>query len=244
MTAPGRLVASIVPPGAIGAADRAAMWALFGAAYDDVHEARFFADLDGKQHVIVLRDGPALKGFCTLRADAVVVDGKPRICVFTGDTLVDPVYWGQQALHRAFFRYLMMVKLKNWRHETWWFLISKGYRTYLLLTRYIPEHYPRFDQPTPAPRQRILDAFSVARFGADYDATTGIVRFSEPAGKVKAGLVPVERRDPEVGFFLDHNPGHADGDELCCIGLVDWRVPAQMAWKVVQRPLRRLGVAR
>lgn len=240
---PGRLVAAIVPPATLGPEDRRAMWALFASVYDDVHEDRFFADLDAKQDVIVLRDGPALKGFCTLRADPVDVDGAPRICVFTGDTLVDPAYWGQQALHRAFFRYLMRVKLANPTREVWWFLISKGYRTYLLLARYIPEHWPRFDTPTPPARQRVIDAFATARFGDEYDAATGIVRFRAPAGRVKPGVVSIDRDDPEIRFFLDKNPGHADGDELCCVGLVDLRVPAQMAWKVVQRPLRRVGLA-
>lgn len=244
MSSAGRLVASIVPAASLAGPDRRAMWALFVSNYEDVHEDRFYADLDGKQEVIVLRDGADLKGFCTLRADTIVVDGTPRICVFTGDTLVDPAYWGQQALHRAFFRYLMRIKLTNLRREVWWFLISKGYRTYLLLSRYIPEHWPRYDQPTPPARQAVLDAFSVTRFGADYDAPSGVVRHSEPAGRVKPGLVPVDRTDPEVSFFLARNPGHDAGDELCCVGLVDWRVPAQMVWKVTQRPLRQLGVAR
>ena len=44
------------------------------------------------------------------------------------------------------------------RAEFYWFLISKGYKTYRFLPLFFREFYPRHDAPTPAWAKEILDA--------------------------------------------------------------------------------------
>ena len=61
------------------------------------------------------------------------------------------------------------------------------------------------------------------QFGNGYDATSGLIRFPNPCGQLKPDLadIPVGRSDdPHVRFFLKHNPGYADGDELVCLAEV------------------------
>jgi hypothetical protein len=67
--------------------------------------------------------------------------------------------------------------------------------------------------------RRILDALAMAKFGAAYDATRGVVRLpgATPLRHGVAEITPRRLRDPHVAFFVAANPGHARGDELACL---------------------------
>ena len=117
----------------------------------------------------------------------------------------------------------MALKLRAPHRPLFWFLISKGWRTYLLLANAFQRAVPRFDVDENRELQRILDAQASARFGTRYDAERGISRYSMPHGRVRTGLAPVPDalvENPHVRFFVERNPGHAEGDELACLAQV------------------------
>ena len=141
----GRLRGAVRPVASLTAADRDAMWAVFSRYYAAVDRARFDADLSAKDDVLLLRDtgDGSLQGFSTIEVYSRRVDGRPFVAVYSGDTVVEEAYWGQTALQRTFFTYLMKTKLRNPTRPVYWYLISKGYKTYLLLARNVPNHFPR-----------------------------------------------------------------------------------------------------
>lgn len=197
------------------------MWALFAAGYDGAQRADFDRDLAEKHHVIVLKNASgAVQGFSTLKA----IEQPGSWCaVFSGDTIVAPDSWGQTALQRAFIWYLMAQRLKR-GVPVYWFLITKGYRTYLLLTRYFPTHWPRHDAETPAFEAKLLDVLCREKFGPAWDPASGLLRFAGDGTRLSAELADVPKRlerDADVAFFLSKNPGWRDGDELCCLAAAD-----------------------
>ena len=102
----------------------------------------------------------------------------------------------------------------------YWFLISKGYRTYRYLSVYARRYYPHHAESTPATQQRLLDAMARHKFREAYDPATGLIRFAQSQGHLRPALAGV--RDgllerPEVRFFLARNPRYGEGDELACM---------------------------
>jgi hypothetical protein len=229
--------------GALRAPEVDAMWGLFSRHYDDVTRDTFERDLAPKQRVILLHERASgrLAGFSTLEVDRREVRGRSVLSVFSGDTIVEPRFWGTRALHRAFFRFVMGLKLRHPRTPVYWFLITKGYKTYLLLTRNFPEHWPRHDRPTPPWQQELLDALSLARFGSAYDPSRGVLSFAEPGhGRLRSSVAPIDESladDPDVRFFLARNPGAPRGDELCCLGRVGLGLAAQFGRKQLARAI-------
>ncbi len=157
-----RLVARTVPQAELDSDTRKRMWTVFDAYYDDVDQATFERDLSNKDHVILLLDAAdsTLQGFSTLRQLLLWVHGRPAVAVFSGDTIVNERYWGQTALQRAFLRYVMGCKLRHPVLPVYWYLITKGYKTYLLLARNFPEHWPRYDLETPPWQAALLDTLA------------------------------------------------------------------------------------
>ncbi len=210
-------------------AERAEMWARFSAHYEDVSEPRFLEDLDAKQDVILLWRGPRLVGFSTLLPLTVVVDGVAHDGVFSGDTVVEAGSRGSGALGVAFLRYLVGRRLRHPLRPLWWFLLSKGWRTYLLLANNFPDAHPRPGVEMPASVRRLRDAFG-ARFGEAYDPATGLVRLR--AGRVRPDLAGLPSDAPALAtYFVARNPDAGLGDELVALAPLPWSLLPRYAWK-------------
>ena len=199
-----------------------ALYALFERHYEHVSEDRFRQDLRKKGWIIVLRDAQTaeIKGFSTMQLLTATVQGTPVCAAFSGDTIIDPDYWGEQELARCW--YWLMEKLRETAapKKLYWFLISKGYRTYLYLPTFFNEFYPRFDKETPLFEQAMIDALAGLKYPNNYRPETGLIEFGESEGNLNAELaaVPAHRaKDPNVRYFLERNPGYAWGNELACL---------------------------
>lgn len=215
-----RLTARTVPVASLGRETVDDAFALFAQSYTGVDRQRFERDLREKQKVILLRDRHtgALKGFSTVLIQPLAPPATGTV-IFSGDTVIHRDYWGQKQLQAAFSRILLGEKLRAPRRPLYWFLISKGYRTYMLLANAFPRAVPRHDRPDDTGLRATLDALARSRFGDAYDPVTGIVRASGHE-HVRDGLAPVTARhlaNPHVAFFVARNPGHQDGDELACL---------------------------
>jgi hypothetical protein len=201
--------------------DCRAIYELFHRHYEHVSWPQFERDLGEKDAVIVLRDGRGIPcGFSTQKVMRISVDGCPVRAIFSGDTIIDPAHWGDQELGRAWCRYVGQVRATELDTPLYWFLISKGYRTYLYLPIFFEKYYPACAWPTPAAEQRILDALARSRFSNYYNPETGLIVFPESRGNLKPELADVPPRrlnSPHVRFFLSRNPSFAQGVELACL---------------------------
>lgn len=211
------MTAEVTAASALGPADAAAMYALLTTYFDATSELAFQADLAEKDFVILLRDSQrSIRGFSTGK----ILEGDDWRAVYSGDTIIHHEHWGEQTLALEFAAQAGRLKAQAPTIPLYWFLITKGYRTYRYLPLFFHEYYPRWDRPTPAGPRRLLDTLAEARFGAAYQSELGVVRFPLSHGHlrdawagVRAGLL----RNPDVRYFLEHNPGYTQGDELVCL---------------------------
>lgn len=216
------LAAKILHPATLSASDREAMFVLMDRHYENMVRSRFDADLAEKDWVILLLDDTdgSVCGFSTQVMISVTVEGRAVRCVFSGDTIVDPQYWGSSALALAFGKLALHWMNTYPDEDVYWCLISKGFRTYRVLSVYFRDYHPRHDATMPEHLRKVIAAVAQTRFPERFDAAAGIVRASVNSDRLRCGLgeVTVDRlRDPNVRFFVECNPGHAQGDELCCI---------------------------
>jgi hypothetical protein len=161
-----------------------------------------------------------LCGFSTQRLLPVSMSARRVIVVFSGDTVVDREHWGTTALPIAWGRLAFSVIEQYPEAELYWYLISKGYRTYRFLPLFFREFYPRHNVNTPTSVRDVIDAVAQAKFPERYDAAGGVIRATPTSDRLRPDLGEVTEarlRDPDIDFFHRLNPGHAHGDELCCL---------------------------
>jgi hypothetical protein len=219
------LMGSVVPRAQLAPTDRDRMYELLSAYFDGTERDRFEDDLAEKDAVVLLRDSitSEIQGFSTFQRMEIDIDSRDIVAFYSGDTIVAKEYWGETILSRLWSQTIFaeadLIRADRPSAEVFWFLICSGYKTYRFLPVFFRESYPCLSCSTPCEIKRILDALGNAKFGNQYDAQSGIVRFAQ-ATPLRQGVAEVtERRlnDPMVAFFNSVNPGHACGDELACI---------------------------
>ncbi|NDL68570.1 hypothetical protein [Anaerotalea alkaliphila] len=217
------LQGQLVAVGSLGEGERRDMWALMEAFYENVVPQTFAKDLEEKETCILLRDGQGrLRGFSTQKRLTLEVRGEQVHGVFSGDTIIHKDYWGSMELFAAFARHFLQVAEGHDRF--YWFLTSKGYKTYRMLPLFFREFFPRRDRPTPAYEQALMDAFGSTRYPEAYDPAAGVLRYGKARDRLRPGVADAgirQERDPDVAYFLRKNPGHVQGDDLVCLARLE-----------------------
>src|SRR3954447_19833390 len=188
-----KLSARLVAARDLTAAQRNDLFVLMDRHYANVQRALFDADLAEKQWVILITD-PATGlpcGFSTQRLLEVTVEGRRVQALFSGDTIIDRDHWGSQALTQAWGRLALMLIDADPDAELYWFLISKGYKTYRFLPIFFHAYYPRRDVPTPEWACAVIDALGRHKYPESYDPTSGLVRAHRDKDRLRPGVAEV-----------------------------------------------------
>lgn len=221
----------------ISITDQERMFAILSKYYHGVSWESFKHDLSEKSHVILLvaEDG-SVQGFSTVMSGEMKIQGKRVMTVFSGDTILEPQFWGSPALGIGFIRFLLSLKFKNPFTPVYWFLISKGYKTYLLMSNNFTEYYPNPAEKTPSFEGTMMDAYYAKKYPAEYDSCRRIITFGENVTcrlKEKVAAITPEHRAtvPKIVFFESLNPGWERGDELACVAKMTFDMPVRYLLK-------------
>ena len=219
------LFARVVARNRLNDSETEAMYALYSRYYSACDSTLFARDLQEKDYVIVLRiSAGRVCGFTTLLLIDFDLRGGRKRAIFSGDTVIHHEYWGTQALALAWCRMAGTIKSESPELPLYWFLIVKGYRTYRYLPLFARIFYPTWRRQTPADAQAIMDYLATQKFGDAYKRDLGIVRFERSLGHLAGEWADIPRhvaKHRDVRYFLDRNPGYAQGDELVCFTELD-----------------------
>ncbi|MBC7661413.1 MAG: hypothetical protein H7249_17090 [Chitinophagaceae bacterium] len=207
-----------------------AMYDLYDTYYEQTNFETFESDLRRKTDVILLFDRAKgeLQGFSTLVTFMLNRSGKQIPCVFSGDTIIHERFWGQRSLGVAFLIYMFKKKLARPTLPLYWFLISKGYKTYLLMANNFKEHFPRYEKATPPEMQAMIREASDRLFPDCYQDNGTLIFPAEKAARLKVGVAEIDSRllkHPRIEFFSINNPGWRDGEELACLAEMSLNMP-------------------
>jgi hypothetical protein len=242
------VVCRAVPATHIDEATARSMFAIFERFYVGISWDGFLSDLREKTWVLLFQSGARtgnagrIVGFSTVLRQKGLSADRTATFLFSGDTVVDPSFWRYRLLERAFFWLIFREKLRAPHRRLYWMLISKGYTTYRMLASNFPLGFPRHDAATPPALRRVLDAYYQARYGSEFDTGSGVIAFAEPHGALRAGVAESRNRtldDPDVRYFVAHNPRWREGQELACIAQIRLRDFGRFALRAFRRARRR-----
>lgn len=208
------------------------MYAIFSKYYINHNREQFTSDLFEKDQVILLRDSDqkTIQGFSTLLKVDLKPFGYQATGIYSGDTVLEKEYWGNKALGIAFLKYLWIEKVKKPTQPVYWFLISKGYKTYLLMANNFKTHFPRIEKSTPTHYKNVMDSFYGHRFSKSYKAELGTIQFDHTACSLKEKVAEISEdlfKNKKIQFFAKMNPHWDRGDELACIAEMTLWMPLQ-----------------
>ncbi len=194
------------------------MFNIMNDVYNGTTFEKFISDLANKNYVLMLYDSNNLiQGFTTIQIYDENFEGKPVKILYSGDTVIDQKARGDIELMRAWWRFSFEIQQRYKSHDVYWFLISKGWRTYKFFPLFLKDFYPNVNKTTPKNIQNFMNKISKNKFGDLYRA--GIIYPKNP-DYLKSGLKDVpehKKQDKDVIFFLEKNPEYYKGNELVCL---------------------------
>jgi len=201
------------------------MYELLSAYFIGTSREVFEFDLSEKETVVLLRDRKdgQIQGFSTLMRLTVKLDCREVFAFFSGDTIVDQKFWGETILSRLWsqtvFSEADRIRAERPVATIFWYLICSGYKTWRFLPVFFREYYPHPGLETPPHIKQLLEVLGRWKFGDEYIAERGVVRFrhATPLREGVADVTEERLRDPLISFFQRVNPGHGSGDELACL---------------------------
>jgi hypothetical protein len=243
MTQTTRKVKAVYRPlNEVSIVDAGKMHELFSQYYHNAPFDVFLSDLRKKDGVILLREqqGKNIVGFSTMQIMELEVGGRKVRGLFSGDTVSERRYWGNRAMLSCFARQLLRFRLQDLTKPLYWLLISKGFKTYLILTNNFPKHYPHVDGQFDQQLAPVVDAYCEKLFPAAFDREHRVLQFGEGYQKLKGDVAEItpemKLANPKIRYFEEQNPTWRDGTELPCVGQVTFSV----FWAILRKALAQL----
>lgn len=213
------------------------MFLLYNNYFINTDKKTFLMDMNEKDWVIILRDKNKIVGFSTHKLIQLPVNNINRFFLFSGDTIIDKPYWLTSSLAGSFGHILLRLITQYKNIPLYWFLISKGYRTYRFLPVYFKFFYPICNTETPLEYAKLMQAVSIFKFNKAFNPETGIISFGGQKDRLSPEMcnIPESKiKDPHVQFFLKKNPNYFLGDELACIADISQDNLNEYAWRVIK----------
>lgn len=197
------------------------MFALYSKYYAGTSFTLFKKDLAEKHWVFLLYDDQQkICGFSTLALFNNRWEAKPLRVLYSGDTIIDHQYWGQQQLALNWIRFAGEIKAQEPEIPLYWLLLVKGHRTYRYLSAFCYSYFPSPRELISPSAQNLIHKLGKDYFGNMYHASTGLVSYPSSHGHLREEWAIISEKlkfRQEVDYFLQRNPRFYQGDELVCL---------------------------
>ena len=195
------------------------MYQLMDTFYEGMKLEAFCEDLSQKDYCILLRNEEReICGFSTQLILHIPIGEQIIHGVFSGDTIIHRDYWGSSELFRTFANFFF--EYGEMYEHFYWFLISKGYKTYKMLPTFYEEFYPNYKMETPKQMEEIMHSFGKLMYPEEYEEATGVIRYQKDKDRLREGVADItatKLKDKDIAYFVKMNPEHYKGNDLVCI---------------------------
>ncbi|MFO1329143.1 MAG: hypothetical protein U1F56_17420 [Rubrivivax sp.] len=230
-------VVELVATAALDAPARAELFE-FCDRFSSRHRDRFEAQLAKDEMVFRVRARITghLVGFGTLTVHEVQHQGETATVIYTGWTMISHEFRRHGIIQRVGFTEFLRQRLRHPRRRIYWMMTSSTLNSYLVMARNFRDSYPRAGRPL-SPRERAFVEQVLQRNGSVWNPDTGVIERGGASfyreGRVDQGAV--DTRDPHIAFYVEANPGQAEGDSLVCLAPLTLR----NFWFIARRQLAR-----
>lgn len=199
---------------------RQAMFQLFSQFYNKVTWQQFITDLEKKDYILLLKKEEAIVGFTTFAINPSGTGTSGYNILFSGDTIMHPQDWSSLSFIKHGFFAAGQIMASRPDDNWYWFLMSKGHRTYMFLPLFFEKYIPHSEGKFHEELFPVLDLTAAKMFGKDWKRKKGVIEFGESHGELNEELAKgtfEKNTHPQVAFFLEKNPAFNKGVELACL---------------------------
>lgn len=198
------------------------MYFIMEQNYSSISSYAFEKDLKNKEFIGLLKDNDnQTQGFTTYAINPFGLGTSEYNILFSGDTIISPKYWGSQELVKGWCKTVGGLIAGKPEKKWYWFLLSKGHRTYMYLPLFFEQYYPALDKSREVDLFPIINKCANAMYGSNWKPERKVISFDKSHGELKKihteTTLEKVKSYVHIDFFLQRNPGFENGDELTCM---------------------------
>ncbi|WP_022818975.1 hypothetical protein [Fusobacterium russii] len=215
------------------------MYLLMNEHYDNINIVKFKRDLYLKDKVFLVYNSEILLGFSTLKKMSINLNGERIEGLFSGDTIIKKGFsWGI-SFQKEWIKYCLEESEKNKKLniKTYWFLISKGIKTYLYLPTYFNLYSPKLNYIESELEKNLKNIYAGELYGERYIKETGIIKNDSTNDYLKEDIenISLKKKENEnIKFFISKNPNYMQGDELVCLTEISYENLTKFGKRVIK----------
>jgi hypothetical protein len=235
-----RIHTTVLAIGELTSAQWDDLWVLTQEFFD-MERAHAEAEMRQRDRIAMFHMNGALLGAACIDVFAADFRGRAITVIATSHVLLRENWRGRNLLQKLGWRIFLAERLHHPLRPIYWFFDTFGYKSYLLLPRNFREFWPRHDVPTPDAQRELMDHLATRVYGPGWRPARGIVVRSgqKRMRETAAPLILAPDSDPNLQFFAQANPGHAEGDMLVCLCPLNLRNWLTLAHRALHRWHRR-----
>lgn len=221
-----------------------AMYSIYEQYYENTQFEIFVNDFKKKSGAMLIFNSKTdeVVGFSTVAVQHFYLNGKDYTVLFSGDTVILKEFWGNRTLQSTMLKLIIKLRVKYPFNEFYWLLISKGYKTYLLLANNYYVYYPHVNGENEH-LSNVIEHYCENFFGEYYDKEVGLLNFGDDYQPLKGEVAPITEEmritNPKIDFFERKNPTWTTGTELPCIGRLGWKDLARFPTRFITKPVSK-----
>jgi hypothetical protein len=198
------------------------MFELMADSYSSMDRNVFDRDLGNKQIVgLIMDESDVIQGFTTFSINPKNTGTEAYHILFSGDTIISPDHWGSLVMVKGWCTAIGEVIASDRTKSWYWYLMSKGHRTYMYLPLFFHNYYPSaISEDNDVALKQVIDRVSTILYPENWKPELGVIEFDSAEGALTPDLVQgtyTRKNNAHVAFFLECNPGFYKGDELVCM---------------------------
>lgn len=215
------------------------MYLLMYEHYNNINIVKFKRDLYSKDKVFLVYDSENLIGFSTLKKLFLKLNEEKIEGLFSGDTIIKKGFsWGTN-FQKEWIKYCLKESEKNKKLniKTYWFLISKGIKTYMYLPTYFKTYSPKLNYIENIFEKNLKNIYARKLYGERYIEKLGIIKNDSTNDYLKENIENINSRKKEnenIKFFISKNPNYLEGDELVCLAEISYENLSKLGKRVIK----------
>jgi hypothetical protein len=163
-------------------------------------------------------------GFTGLRIDRTFLDGRNRLMVYFGQTVVHRDYRGKSLLPITAAKLLMRYWKDLLFSKIYFWADALTYKAYLVFAKTVDEMYPSWKRPMTPTIKALVDFLGKQHYGDTYCSATGTVQKAQVLVNDTTTQIPLPyAEDNDIRYYQEANPKFRQGHGLITISPMNRR---------------------
>lgn len=234
----------VLKPNNLTEAQKVEMWNVYQKYYHYSKES-FMERIPKNTHYSFYYDGNKLIGFTGLRINHLKVEGKKRLLMYFGQTVVEQAYRGNSLIQTTGFKLCLKYFKEILSRQAYFWADALTYRAYLVFAKTLENFYPARAEATPSSTQNLMDHIGNLHYGDTYDLTTGTIIKSEKfVNDMSVAINAKAMEDPDIAFYAQANPTSNEGNGLLVMAPVNWKNLKKIVGRAIDKQISAVFAAK